>query len=138
MILLIILLSINPLYLYYKEDIKTPWRDISLYVEENSHAEDKIILNLPYYSRAVFNYYFKKNLVMKDIEFEFIPEEGERSYQDTKKELKLPDKLGKRVGVLSLQHSRQKDIVKEEMEKDYLLKEKVGYKDIVLFLFELR
>jgi len=136
-ILFIILLSINPLYSYYAEDVKTPWRDISLYIEENSHADDKIILNLPYYSRTVFNYYFKKNLVMKEIEFEFISEDKE-SYQSMEKALKLPDKLGKRVWVLSLQHSRQKDIVKEEMEKDYLLKRKLDHKNVVLFLFELK
>jgi len=138
LVIFIVVVSINPLYSYYAEDIKTPWKDISLYIEENSHADDKIILNLPYYSENVFNHYFKKNLVMKEVEFEFILEEDERGYQDAKKALKLPDKLGKRVWVLSLRYSRQKDIVKEGMEKDYLLKEMIYHKDIVLFLFELR
>jgi len=138
MIIIIILLSINPLYSYYKEDIKTPWKEISLYIEDNSHVDDKIILNLPYYSRTVFNYYFKKNLVMKEIEFIFVPEKGKEGYQAMRDVFKLPDKLGKRVWVLSLRHSRQKDVIKEEMGKDYLLKEKRDYKNVVLFLFELK
>jgi len=137
-IILILVVSINPLYSYYVENVKTPWKDISLYVEENSHADDKIILNLPYYSKTEFGYYFKKNLIMKEIEFEFISEDGEKDYQAVKEGFKLPDKLGKRVWVMSLQHSRQKDIIKEEMEKDYFLKERVDYKNVVLFLFELR
>jgi len=135
-IILIVFVSINPLYTYYTEPVKTPWRDISLYVEENSNADDKVILNIPYYSKIVFNYYFKKNLVMKEIEFEFIPEDDEKGYKDAKKSFKLPDRLGKRVWVLSLQHSRQKDIVKEEMEKNYSLVFSENYKGIVLYLFE--
>ena len=62
----IIVLSLGNVMEIYRKVNKEPWRIAAEYVDKNARAGDLVIFNPPYYITTVFDYYSKRNDLIKE------------------------------------------------------------------------
>lgn len=131
-VMLIVLISAGTLSIYYSSIKKEPWRDVAALIDSEARQGDIVLFNSGNCRDYVFNYYSRGRQFEK-IKF---PETTRIVKQTDMQRLKDVINGSKRIWLLLSHQGNNANLINKELAKTYVLKRKLEYSGIRLFLYE--